>query len=473
MTDNEEYFKSKGFQKLLKQYEASVKSGQPIYMDADDLADIADYYQYNGKMADADAAINLALEYNPDAVGPLLYKAREALSRHDFDNARAYAERMEAVDHLEALYFEGEILISEEKVEEADELFREQMKEIESDELMDYVYDVASIFFDYNCFNKAFEWVARSQGDDSDDFKELMARTLFGLGKYKDSERIFNELIDHDPYSTRYWIALASAQFMNEDYQSAITSSEYAIAIDPNDPDSVLSKANSLYNLENYESALTYYQRYSQILEDDEFGYLHQGTCLVNLGRFEEAAKVLQQAEKLANGDSPYMTEIYQELSFTFSELHDPDRAVSYIDKTKDLDCDHVNMEIIRGHILLANKRSQEAEEAFKNALKLCNNAPHAILRIIVSLYDNHYVYPAYLLLKPFLKHAKADWKDGYSYMALCCMDLHKKKEFLQYVKLGSEKNPKEARLVLGFLFPEGMKPSEYYDYLIEKFKHR
>ena len=187
---------------------------------------------------------------------------------------------MEAVDHLEALYFEGEILIAEEKVEEADELFREQMKEIESDELMDYVYNVASLFFDYNCFNKAFEWVARSQGDDSDDFKELMARTLFGLGKYKDSERIFNELIDHDPYSTRYWIALASAQFMNEDYQSAITSSEYAIAIDPNDPDSVLSKANSLYNLENYESALTYYQRYSQILEDDEFGYLHQGTCL-------------------------------------------------------------------------------------------------------------------------------------------------------------------------------------------------
>ena len=205
MTDNEEYFKSKGFQKLLKQYEASVKSGQPIYMDADDLADIADYYQYNGKMADADAAINLALEYNPDAVGPLLYKAREALSRHDFDNARAYAERMEAVDHLEALYFEGEILIAEEKVEEADELFREQMKEMESDELMDYVYNVASLFFDYNCFNKAFEWVARSQGDDSDDFKELMARTLFGLGKYKDSERIFNELIDHDPYSTRYW----------------------------------------------------------------------------------------------------------------------------------------------------------------------------------------------------------------------------------------------------------------------------
>ena len=107
MTDDQAYFKSEGFLNLLKQYEASVESGQPIYMDADDLADIADYYQYNGRLDDADTAINLALEYNPDAVGPLLYKAREALSRKDFDTARAYAERIQAVDHQEALYFEG------------------------------------------------------------------------------------------------------------------------------------------------------------------------------------------------------------------------------------------------------------------------------------------------------------------------------------------------------------------------------
>ena len=45
MTDDQAYFESKGFQKILKKYEESAKSGHPIYMDADDLADIADYYQ--------------------------------------------------------------------------------------------------------------------------------------------------------------------------------------------------------------------------------------------------------------------------------------------------------------------------------------------------------------------------------------------------------------------------------------------
>ena len=106
MTDNQAYFNSEDFQQILKQYEESVQQGHSIYMDADDLADIADYYQYNGRMDEADHAINMALDYNPDAVGPLLYKAREALSKRDFDAAREYAEHIQAVDQLEAFYLE-------------------------------------------------------------------------------------------------------------------------------------------------------------------------------------------------------------------------------------------------------------------------------------------------------------------------------------------------------------------------------
>lgn len=466
MAEDQTYFESESFRKILKQYEESVQEDRSIYMDADDLADIADYYQYNGKSEDANRAIDLALEYNPEAVGPLLYKAREALSIHDFDTAREYADHIQAVDQQEALYLQGEILINEGKVEEADSFFREQMRELMPDEQMDYVYDVANIFSDYDAYDKAFEWMARSQGDDSDDFKELMARTLFGLGKYKDSERIFNELIDHDPYSIRYWNALASAQFMNEDFSAAITSSEYAIAIDPHDAESILSKANSLYSLGNYESALTYYKKFSEIMTEDEFGFLHQGTCLINLGKFPEAQQVLEQAEYLAGNDSPYLPEICQELAFANSEMHKTESALYYIDKTLDLDCDHVNMEIIRGHIFLANQNPEEAEEAFKEALRMSDNSPRTMLRIIVSLYDNRYIHTSYLLLKNFFRHVEKDWNEGYSYMALCCMDMKKTDEFLSYLKIATDRNPKEAKTVLGCYFPEDMAPQDYYEYM-------
>lgn len=471
MTDNQEYFDSKEFQQILRQYEESIQQGGSIYMDADDLADIADYYQYNGRLEEADNAINMALEYNPDAVGPLLYKAREALSSKDFDTAREYAKHIQAVDQQEALYLQGEILINEGKVEEADDFFREQLREVMPDEQMDYVYDVANIFSDYNAYDKAFEWVARSQGDDSDDYKELMARTFFGLGKFEDSERIFNELIDHDPYSIQYWNALASAQFMNGDFNAAITSSEYALAIDPNDAESILSKANSLYGLGNYESALTYFQRYSEVMPEDEFGFLHQGTCLINLGKYSEALQVLEQAEQLAEEDSIYLPEICQELAFAYSELHKTESALYYIDKTQDLDCDHINMEIIRGHILLANQNPEEAEEAFKEALRMSDDSPRTMLRIIVSLYDNHYIKTAYILLKNFFRHVEENWSEGYSYMALCCMDMKKTDEFLSYLKIATDKNPKEAKKVLGCYFPEDMEPQDYYEYMANQIK--
>ena len=471
MTDDTAYFESENFKKLLEQYEDSVKSGHPVYMDADDLADIADYYHYESRVDDAAAAIELALQFNPDAIGPLLYKAREALSLNNFREAWVYAERIRIIDNTEYLYLSGEILICEGKAEEADELFRKQFLELPPDEQMDFVYDVANLFAEYNDYNKSFEWMARSQGDDSDDFKELMARTLFGIGKYEDSSRLFNELLDHNPYSKVYWNALANAQFMSEDYGASIASSEYAIAIDPNDAESILTKANGLYHLENFEEALSYFEKYSEKNSTDEFGYLHQGTCLINLGRFDEAISRLLIAEENALPDSQYLPEIYQELAFAYSELKQPETALYYIDKTEKLDCDHIDMEVIRGHILVANKRLKEAENVFKNVIIKSGNAPKTMLRVMVSLYDNRYVSASYKLFKKFFNFVDDEWNEGYSYMALCCWDIKHYDEFIDYLKKAVEKNPREARMVLGHLFPTGMKVTEYQQFIEESLK--
>jgi len=466
MTGNLEYFESRDFKKILNQYEQSVKSGQSIYMDADDLADIADYYQYNNRPDDADQAIQLALKYNPEATGPLLYQARKAMMAGLYDTAREYAEKIKAIENMEAIYLKGEILICEGKSEEADEFFRAQLNDIYPDELMDYVYDVACIFSDYNLFDKAFEWILRSQGDESDDFKELMARTLFGLGKYKDSERIFNELIDHNPYSVKYWNALANAQFMSEDYSASVTSSEYAIAIDPNDAESILSKANGLYNLPNYEEAYTYYKKFCEMMPEEEYGYLYQGTCLVNLDRFEEAVNVLKKGVEVSSKDSQYLPEIYQELAFAYNEIMMPETALYYLDQTLELDCDHINLEIIRGHILLSNKRQKEAEIVFRKALTQSANSPRIMLRIIMSLYDNHYMRASYTLLKSLLCHVDDSWKDGYAYMALCCWEMKKHDEFLKYLKIACDKNLKEVKIVFNGFFPPEISSEDYYSFI-------
>ena len=67
MADEAAYFESKEFQEILKQYEEAIKSEQTTYIDADDLADIADYYHYEGRFEEAEDAINLALHFSPNA----------------------------------------------------------------------------------------------------------------------------------------------------------------------------------------------------------------------------------------------------------------------------------------------------------------------------------------------------------------------------------------------------------------------
>lgn len=472
----DEYFDSNDFHQLLSTYETSINAGEPVFMDADDLVDIADYYQYTGKKDKAEEAITMALSLSPSAIAPLTYRIHEALYEGNTDRAWDYLNQIIDTDEPDYIYDKAEIMIAEGRIDEADDFLRQQLSSLDAYEQQDFIVDVANIFTENGQPEKAMQWMKMAHQENSPEFKELMARTLFSLGKYRDSEKLFRELIDTDPFSKNYWNALASVQYMNEDYQNAIQSSEYAIAIDPNNPDGLLAKANGLYRLDNFEEALKYYQRYSEQIPDDEFALLYQGTCLLCLERVEEAINILQKALYTAPKDSPYTSEICQELAFAYSEQNEVDKAIEILNKTDELDCDHIHIMVIKGHVLLAAKRLDEAEQMFHKAISMSVDPRQTLLRIIVSFYDNKYLQAAYKLFKKYFAYYESrddgtPNTEGYAYMAQCCYDLHYNDEFLENLKKACEINPEESQQVLGHLFPKEMKPEEYYNFIKGKMK--
>lgn len=469
-TDNE-YFDSEEFRELLADYETSIDAGLPVFMDANELAEIADFYQMSEEYEKAEDAITLALSLSPGAISPLTYRIHEALSNGDTQQAWDWLDQIVEKSEPDYIYNRAEIMIAEGKTEEADSYLREELKSVPPDEYQDYVVDVAHIYSDYGYNEKAMEWIIRSHNEDSPDYQELVGRTLFGLGKYKDCEQVFKKLIDRDPFSKHYWHALASAQFMEGDYPEAIQSSEYAIAIDPKDPDGLIAKANGLFTIGNFEEAIRYYERYSEQMPDDEYSYLQQGTILLQLGRPKEAIDKLEKAKKMGGEQSDYYNNIMQELAFAYSEDGQIDKGLALLNETDDTDCDHVQMELAKGHLMLTAKRIDEAEMHFSTALSICDNFNEAFLRIIVSLYDNHYLDDAYRLFGKYFAMVNSDNKDGYAYMALCCYDLKYYEEFLSYLKRACEVNPAECHNILHELFPEGMKPENYYEYIKDKIK--
>lgn len=466
----DEYFDSKEFRDILAQYEESAKSDHPIFMDADDLTDIADYYNFTGNAEKADQIIDMALELHPGAVSPLVFKAREALQNEDIEKAKDYADQIIDKDDPDYVYTIAEIMVAQDQIEGADTYLRRYASTIPPDEYDNFAADVTNLYVDYGVNDKAYEWGMRITDTSTAEFKEIIGRVMFAIGDFKESGRLFNELIDQDPYSKNYWNALASSQFMEEDYHAAVSSSEYAIAIDPNDADSLLTKANGLYRLNNFQEALKYYRRYNELEPLDEFGELHQGICLMNLNRNEEALEHLQKALEISTSSKEYLFQIYQEMAFVYSALKQPEKALQCIDGTDQLDCDHIDMLVLRGHILMENDRTDEALDFFREAIIQSRNAPAIMLRIIVSMFDNKYLATCYAMFRNFFHSVDDDFNDGYAYMALCCWQLQKTKEFLKYLKEAVRRNPKETKSTLAHLFPPEMEVKDYYEYMYNRF---
>ena len=152
--------------------------------------------------------------------------------------------------------------------------------------------------------------------------------------------------------------------------------------------------------------------------------------------------------------------------------MEQPSKALEMIDAAMELPGDTTDLQVIRGHILLENGMSEEAQETFMDAIRQSDNSPSVLLRIIVSLYDNHYVNSSYEMFKQFFEVVNTyapDFNKGHAYMALCCHDLGKNDEFMEYLRKSVELNPRETHFVLGFLFPEGMEPSQYVTYMEQR----
>lgn len=456
----DDYFDSDEFKDILNEFE----NGTSVDLDVDDMIDIADYYYSLFEDDKAKAVINDAVEKYPGESTPLLYKTREALEKEDLVAACDYAERMIDKSGSDYCYAQAEILISQDRIDEADALLGGYYDEMAAEEQGDFIFDVGEIYVDYGVYDKAYKWLALSSDRNDIEYKELLGETLFNLQRFDKCEECYNELIDLDAFNIAYWNALASAQAANGKYEEAISSCVYALAIDPGNASAMLTKAGCLTKQFHQEEALILYERYREKHPDDASAWLNVGSCLTNIGRYDEAIKSLDKAfEMCAEGDKE-RAYICQELAFAHFGNGDNDTALRYIRKCEEIDYDHTEVELLRAHILLSMGLVTSAQTVFEDVMEKNDNDPEVALRMIISLYDNHHLRAAYMSFKRLFTR-EPDFKEGFSYMALCCYDLRKRTDFLKYLALAVETNPYEVRRVLDGLFPEGMDVGDYYEY--------
>ncbi len=464
------YFDSDEFKSILQRYEDALEQEENVFLDSEELTSIAEYYQAQGDTAKGLAAAEYALELYTGATAPLLFLARVALL-HDNNPEKALdiVEQIEDKSDLDYFYLKAEIMIVENHVAAADLYLEECYQQVADSDRPDFLLDTATLFADYEQTDMVEKWLLKSDETDHPDYRELQARIEYLRGNFAESEEILNGLIDENPYSALYWDLLAIVQLAQEHYNDSMTSSEYAIAINPKDDEALLNKANVLIRLNNFEEALRYYERYSEVCPMKEAGELYQGECLLNLNRTREASFHLLMAEKLAPRESPHLAEIYQYLAFCFCKAGNTDDALAYIDKTQTVPCNHNEMLVVKGYVLLSGNRIEEATQCFSKAMTQSGGANTVMMRIAMALYDNNYIDMAYNLLGELMEKNDHQLNYGYAYLAVCAHDLGKREEYLRYLKTAVERDPMEAKTILGPLFPDDMEPEDFYQYATQQ----
>ncbi|MBQ1582984.1 MAG: hypothetical protein II107_11065, partial [Prevotella sp.] len=162
MPIQDKFYESPEFKEKFQLYENAQASGTSVYLEPDDLTDIAEYYHILGNIDACKNTVDYAIKMFPGATMPLVFRSRVALlMEHDVALAEEYAEMIDDKADLEYLYLKAEIMIVDDRAEEAETFLRDAYEELEDDEdKADFLIDVANLYADYELMEYAQQWLS-------------------------------------------------------------------------------------------------------------------------------------------------------------------------------------------------------------------------------------------------------------------------------------------------------------------------
>lgn len=466
MTNNSNnyYFKSEEFINNLRLYEDSQKAGGGCILSSDELADIAEYYFEKGAAQKARSVAEYAISLYPDATSPLVFLARFYINvKRDYKTAYKYISRITDTSALEYYTILIEYYLATGEYDKARQTFIKAEDNIDQEDSLYLILDTAYLLYDYGQTDEADKLKERIEDKESEDYMKMTARSLSERGDNDGAIEMLEKVIDKDPFNVDNWILISSLQLMADKYSDSATSAEYAIAIDDKQADAYMNLGNSFFKMCNYTKALDAYDKYSK-LSDNELGDILRARCYFCMQDTAKAYQLLMVAKGKCTDNKNNLIDIYKDLAIVCGWSSKPETAFEYINLLKKEKYKDAELNLIEGSILLGMKKLEEANDVFTIGYELSTNKQEYLFQVAVSFYEHSYDKAAYLLFKEIFTRDPKRIR-GLAYLAVTCNYLGFEDEFLKYLTIAVEKNPDEAKAVLGEMFPNSMQPYDYPEY--------
>lgn len=372
------YFEDPEFKKALNKYEGMVKSHTPAYFDAGDLTDIAEYYASKGRYKEANQAIDFALELHPANTDALIFKARTLSINGKRKEANEIMNSIENEPDREIKFLKADLLIEENRYQEADELF-EQLAQSEEQEL-GTLCDIATVYIDNNQEELAAKWIKRIE-QNYNTHDELKGNELFSnvvcdfyctFNHPSSAIPILQNLLDKHPYSTTAWNNLAKCYLALDNIEEAHEALDFTLAINEDDEEALAMKAFCYRQSGNLEKACDFYIHLSEVGNNKIRAYISLAHIYTGMGSYESAIQCITPLLEETEGVlSPYeKSELYSKMAICHAGIGRIKEGSKYLDEAIRLNKHDADIRTDAGHFyLLADGNVEEAKKQFDQAL--------------------------------------------------------------------------------------------------------
>ena len=467
---NEELFQREDFKRNLKAYEEAMKTGKTVFMDIDDMTDIIDFYNYDGRIDDANAMADYALSLYPGAIGPHVFKARQAIANDNIDEAKAQCEAIDDKSDIDYFYLRTELEIAQMNYEESEKMIKEAFKTIEDrEDKENFLLDIGALYVDYNAIDLGEKWLDKMEDKENKERLELISRILCNRSEYDEAAKILETLIDKNPFIYRYWNTLGIIHLCRNDFDECRNCAEYSLAIYPNNTDGLWCLAKALVGQGDMEGATETFEKFLKRMPNCAKAELEIGTCLVQLDKADEAEKYLNMALEHNDDDPMVIAQASDDLAFIYSSRGDIDKALQHLDKSEmfspyidDSPYTQAQRYVLRGHIYMMNDQPEEGLKYFEKATKKSNRNPEIIFKIMVSLFDHELYDMVLTYYRKLIRVIPEGWDVGYAYAAASYFKTKDIDKGTKCLKKACQLNPKEVETIFGNFFPSGMNNEEF-----------
>lgn len=355
----------------LTRFESMLKTNDVLFFDSDDFENIVNHYLENGKIALAKKAVKLGLDQHPSSSNLKLFKIEILIFENKLEEAdRLLAELYELEPQNEEVYIQkANIYSKQDDHPKAIELLETALELTDADADIYSLIGMEYLFMD-DFQNAKFNFMKCLEVDE-DDYSALynVIYCFDFLEQHEEAIDYLNMFLDKNPYCEVAWHQVGKQYFDLKKYKKALAAYDFAIISDDTFIGAYFEKGKVLEKLGRYNEAIENYQITLGLDDPTSFAYLRMGKCYQKLHCDDLAITYFLKTVK----EDPLLDKGWIAITDYYTKKMDYQNALYYINKAINIDGDNVLYWKRYAKINNRLKFYEEAERGYSKTLELGN----------------------------------------------------------------------------------------------------